>query len=497
MAAGKLRRWGLAQTKLQLTCIAAIAVCSLGAACRGHVSGSAALQQKSGQAPQPADARLTTYNKEVGSPQVQAGRDGSIHVAFVEATNPGLEDFVFYRSSTDGGKSWSAPVNLSQDMPGHMVGPCRLAVDGQNRVYVVWRAIATPNTGLPSSRGPDYVACNLFYRSLSNGQWGPITPINAPLADPQNQRIGIGSFFAAADPTGKVHVAYSVNTDVFHPELMFQAGTKYAQHQAAMGTGSVAEVDLDGNQHSAPREVFLTTVTPAGAFKACDGLSLLDGYFDASGAPHFVAEATANNEPFGQTRIAIVEGGKQTTAVTLPTSTVETYPPWLLVDAQGRNHIIVDFGGGEEHSVRDYVAGTGQYTVLKTETPVHFPIRGFQAGQGPAGTMAVVMELNANGLDDGETWIAIYDGKAWRPAVQLTHYKTMDSGTYTALGLRSSVTTVGHWNAGATGAVTIDNTGHVLLVHEADHSGSVAVQGGGVTGVGGGTSSPELLFHHF
>ncbi len=97
------------------------------------------------QAQQGADAKLTKYDRDAAFPQIKAGRDGKIHVLFVEATKLGRENFVSYRSRTDGGMSWSPATILSEDMAGHMVGPCQLAIDGQNRVYAVWRLSAVPN----------------------------------------------------------------------------------------------------------------------------------------------------------------------------------------------------------------------------------------------------------------------------------------------------------------------------------------------------------------
>jgi hypothetical protein len=318
----------------------------------------------------------------------------------VESTRVGIESFVFYRSRTDGGKSFSAPTNLSEEMAGHMVGPCRLAIDGQNRVYAVWRVLSLANATLSGESHQNALGCNLVYRVLVGSQWSPIITINAPTADQMHQGRGVGSFFAGVDPAGRVHTAYVLNTDVFHPDVMFQAGTPYAQHRPGLGNGSIGEVDLNGTLHTAPREAFLSPVTTVGATKSCDTLDLVDGYFDANGAPHLVAQATTSNEPNGQSRIVIAEGGRQTLAVTLPNPIYHQfgYPPALLVDAQGRNHVIVDFAGGEKHSVRDYLGTTGQYTVLKTEMPVNFPLRGFQAGQGPAGTMGVVLEMDDTGL---------------------------------------------------------------------------------------------------
>ena len=425
------------KTNLPLAAVAALHCLALTlSGCNPATAGPQASAKRTAPAPQAGDVKLTKYDKVVASPQIATGRDGTIHVAFVEATKPGIEDFVFDRSSTDGGKSWTETKNLSEDMPGRTVGPVRLAVNRQGSVYAVWRAAAIPYLSLDPSSHQTRSGCNLVYRVLSGGQWSAILPVNDPQANQEHQRIGAGSFFAGADPAGKVHVAYVLNTNISSPELMFGADTKFPQHAPGMGNGSIAEVDLDGAQHSKPREAFLTPVVKAPNANKCDGLDMLDGYFDQSGAPHFVATASMGvAEPFGQTRIVICENGQQSPVVTLPGPS--PYRPYLLLDAQGHNHVIVDFAGGEQHSIRDYVAGTGQYTVIKTEKPIDHPLTGFQAGQGPAGTGVVVMELNETAaMGDGETWIAVYDGKAWRPDAQVTNYKNQASGSYKATGTR-------------------------------------------------------------
>ncbi len=321
-------------------------------------------ESSSAQPQQSQDTILTRYNLDVGSPQVAVSRDGTINVAYVEATKPGIENFVFYRSSSNGGKSWSESKNLSEDIAGRTVGPVRLTVDGAGRVYAIWRVSGVPYVGLNANTHQSGVGCNLVYRVLTGSQWSAIQPVNLPVADSAHQHIGAGSFFAGADPAGKVHVAYILNTDVFHPEFMLGAGTSFPQHFYGMGQGSLAQVDLDGTQHSTPREAFLTPVTRAPNNNKCDALDLLDGYFDSTGSPVFIAQASSGVGEISGSRIVICEKGKQSTVVTLPGGNNEqfTTPPYLLADAQGRNHVIVDFKGGEHHTIRDYVAGSDQYT---------------------------------------------------------------------------------------------------------------------------------------
>ena len=78
--------------------------------------------------------KLSQYDTQILPPSLAVGGDGTLHVAFVEeqATSP-FNYFVYYRSSKDGGTTWSPPTNLSEAMPGFNVGTCRLVLDGKDR----------------------------------------------------------------------------------------------------------------------------------------------------------------------------------------------------------------------------------------------------------------------------------------------------------------------------------------------------------------------------
>jgi hypothetical protein len=93
-----------------------------------------------------------------------------IHVAFVEQHHTTYAYAVYYRESRDGGATWSAAKNLSEDMVGLNTGRCTVLVDGQNRTYVIWRAgreASFPVSAEPSSRGSP---TNLVYRCYAGGQ---------------------------------------------------------------------------------------------------------------------------------------------------------------------------------------------------------------------------------------------------------------------------------------------------------------------------------------
>ena len=59
-------------------------------------------------------------------------------------------------------------------------------------------------------------------------------------------------------------------------------------------------------------------------------------------------------------QIDLFEGGKETPAIKLPMPYMETWttPPRLLLDAQGRRHIIAFYHAGEHPAFRDYVVGS-------------------------------------------------------------------------------------------------------------------------------------------
>jgi hypothetical protein len=71
---------------------------------------------------------------EAFEPEIDAGPDGSINIAW-EDTAPGATSIMFARS-TDGGQTFSDPVRVSQG--DDAAAQAHIAVDGSDRIFVVW-----------------------------------------------------------------------------------------------------------------------------------------------------------------------------------------------------------------------------------------------------------------------------------------------------------------------------------------------------------------------
>jgi hypothetical protein len=76
------------------------------------------------------------------------GREGEIHLAWRHVYPGNLRDMAF-TSSRDGGRSFATPVRVSEDqwsVEGCPEDGPALAVDGNNRVHIVWTTVVTENS---------------------------------------------------------------------------------------------------------------------------------------------------------------------------------------------------------------------------------------------------------------------------------------------------------------------------------------------------------------
>lgn len=195
--------------------------------------------------------KLSQHDQLVLNPNIAVTADGAIHVAFIErqVVSP-YTLFVYHRKSSDGGKTWSEAKNLSEEMVNCAVGYCNLLVDGQDRVYVIWRAGL--GTYLPVSEGQNV---NLVYRVLDHGKWSKIIAINAPGSASTQNNASIFSF-ASTDAAGHVQVVWNACPDTFRPEL-----TVNGMHLAGVGNGLVFQATLDGSTPPTPRQIYMAQVT--------------------------------------------------------------------------------------------------------------------------------------------------------------------------------------------------------------------------------------------
>lgn len=461
--------------------------------------GGLAVSQKDGR---PIDGvKLSRHDADIHNPGIAVAPDGTIHVAFVErrAETP-YTYAVYHRSSSDGGKSWSDAKNLSEVLPDYVVGNCRIATDGANRVYVIWRTGYAEN--VPDSGTEPHAAqtCNsLYYRVLENGAWSGKAILVHPAATRETSDMGSASWFVATDPTGKVHVVwnqYPSRQD--HPEFY-----GHGYRDLTIGIGQVKETTLDGKDPGQPREIYMAKVTKDKAFGTprCDHYDTINGYVDAAGQAHFLARAHVQGiTPEPNNRFVMVENGSENLALTLPGSVSGywQYPPTLLVDAKGQRHIIAWYKAGEQPNIRDYVVGSdAEPTVIRASKEVKGKVIGFQAFQGSAGRMVVLMQMNDTGKEtDDELYVSMSDGGKWSAPVNVTNNTGKFYFISHSTSIASHVATSSYWYPGP-GAAAFDRQGHLVLTYISKEHSIVASQALGVTLAGGSTVTPKLRFLRF
>lgn len=404
--------------------------------------------------------------------------------------------FLYYRASRDGGKSWTTPTNLSEVLPNTPVSTTRLLADASRRIYAIWRTTFTMNSSnAPSSQGDSY---NLVYRVLENGTWSKAIYIHPPTTM-QQQHFGSSSWFAANEPsTGRVQVIWNTSPAPRHPESYF-----FGMVAPGIRLGAVMRVVLDGSNLSAPQEFFHTPIgkRPGESSPSCEGFDMINGYLDAAGQPHFLGQVLQPGvSPEPADRFQLVENNQQYAALELPGTsyTYWHYPPTLLLDAQGRRHVVTMYQYGERQSVRDYVLGSNaEPQVVRATTAGTGKVMGVQAFQGPGGRMAALMQMaDTDPLKDAELYLSTSTGNGWSTPINLTNNKGRVAFKDTQTGSRSSVSTMSSWYPGD-GAAAFDPSGHVYVAYIVNRKDLFSQNAFGVTLAGGSSGQPNLLFQRF
>jgi hypothetical protein len=270
----------------------------------------------------------------------------------------------------------------------------------------------------------------------------------------------------------------------------------------------IVQATLDGANVSPSREIWLRKVPDPNAPErvTCDALDALDGYFDARGAAHVIAYV--QHPPFVpapvNTSVELLEGGKQTKITELPPiNTSNNYPPKLLVDAKGRQHLIAHYNAGEHPCFRDYLIGSNDEpeAILSAKGPKG-TIYGFQAYQGPRGRMVAVMQTTDDGrLEEGDTWLSFSDGAAnggkWTEPICITNNaaRRQFAAKQGADARQGDVALATRYGPGE-GAVAFDRDGHLLLALVNVKVGTFAV-GGSIISGSATTAHPILFFYRF
>lgn len=460
-----------------------------------------AVIQKNGK---PIDGiKLSQHDREITSPSIAVSRNGAIHIAFNEIHRTTYAPSIYHRSSSDGGKTWSEAKNLSEEMPDIKVGQCTCLVDGQDRVYVIWRTglgVNFPAASDPGAAGQG----NLVYRVLQNGKWSKIKNIHPP-GSAQKQDDGALAYFAVVDAAGRAQVVWNALPDHWHPEVTKISG-EYHQHLAGIGNGLVFQSTLDGANPAAPQEIYLPPVGGQGEQGGyglyCDGLNSLNGFVDAAGHAHFVAQVTSyHDESYKhQSRFELIENAQAGPHVDLPDLSYHGWRdiPTLLVDASGTKHLVLLYPAGERPSIRDYLLGSDEEpTIIRQAASVKGTVDGFQAYQGPNGRMVAIMQMNDSGeRGSGETYISMSNGKGWSTPINVTNNEGRKSFVSKQTSVASNIAIAKSYYPGRA-AAAIDNEGHLLVLMINNEYGLFSNSAFGVTLAGGSSSTPTLQFLKF
>lgn len=468
-----------------------------------RADGVPAVAEKDGK---PFDGvKVSKYDAEIFAPQLACASDGTIHLIYVErqAVSP-YAFFVFHRQSTDGGLTWSDTKNLSEVMPQFNVGYCRLCIDGQDRVYVIWRSSLKENfpvTVTAAGNGQQ----NLVYRVLDHGKWSKVLYVHKP-GSPETQNDGSCSFTAVTDASGKVQVIYNALPDTFDPEKYMVVSGTFKQHVSGIGRGLVFQATLDGTAAAQPRQLFCANfhVKPGdekyGRF--CDDLDSIDGYCDAAGAPRFIAWVRGEAYPGSDNRqYCIYDGAVAKPVVKIPNwYSLDGNPPRLLVDAAGKEHIVALYPAGEQQSFRDYVVGSDDEptTIMSAKAPKGTAY-GCQAFQGPNGKMIVLMQTTDAGMNDrGDSWISTSTGGAggWSTPVCITNNAGRETWWAKDTGILHGAAAGSRFGPGQ-GAAVVDKTGHLVVALIDVETGSFGMSNGGVVYMSGSSSKPRLHVYRF
>jgi hypothetical protein len=148
--------------------------------------------------------------------------------------------------------------------------------------------------------------------------------------------------------------------------------------------------------------------------------------------------------------------------------------------------------------VRDYLIGTEEDpVVIRSAAAVTGSVDGFQAYQGPGGTMIAIMQINDTGeRGSGDTFISPSTGEAWRTPVNVTNNAGRKKFASTQTSAASNIAVSSSYYPGPA-AATVDREGRLLLLMINKEYGLLSSSAFGVSLVGGSTSTPTLQFLRF
>lgn len=332
-------------------------------------------------------ACLSQYEHAAGSASVIGG-DGTWHALFQDMPAYGKPVFIFHRASRDGGKTWSAPVNVSEDGTGNGSSYPRLGRDGQGNVFAAWIRFGQDGRVIDSSTldGPGgYVQGTLMLRKWGGSQWEPTLTVG------NLEKVLSFCFFNALDGSLKL--------------LWVDEGGMIVQCPANGGDG--------------------LEVVPAGGIP-CDNPTYnrpgnLAAVPDSQGGIILIAERKFENSQ----ELVLWHAGKLHVVAADPkyeTRNTFNYPAQIFADASGKIHVlyIPHPKLTEREQLWDLDPVTGQHTVVFSGRGGNDSISNFQL-VADNGIAHVAVQWSVGKVADSTDVAAIsFDGTKWSAPRGLT-----------------------------------------------------------------------------
>ena len=453
--------------------------------------------------------KLSQYDK-AGFCDLAVASDGTLHAIFNEAPDAMKPSYLYYRSSSDGGTTWSEIKNLSDDESGNSCGYARIAIDGKGRAYAIWKYIGK-NELLdgPGAAGAGILA----FRCLEGGTWSRTTRLN-------EVKTPVYSWFAAPGPGGAINLVWS---------QMAADAMAVQGWPSAMTADLIQQVVLDGPTSGSPKMVIPRKPLPTQAQIAAAhanhkdfsyeethpgkaGLLNLRGYIDPAGTAVFVAEDFGTETDKEHGKHIVLWDGKALQPL-YAYERFQTYnnfndPPTLLLDAEGKQHVIRAPEKAEKASVRDYAVEGGKWSdpvdVIAAKGGKGAVIH-WQATQLPGGKMAVTTALSETGgwaPEDTELFVSFSDGLGkWSAPLRITDNVSLQNFSHKETGGSNAISSSKSYSPHfANVQMTKEGRPCILMVNS--ENTLIGITNAGVTSGGrvvsglstGRVSSPNVYF---
>jgi len=161
-----------------------------------------------------SEPRLVSINGNSYMADIAVDSKGVIHVIFddrgepLSEARPGYAD-IFYRRSSDGGKTWSYPVNLSRSPTGS--SRAQMEIDSNDNIHVVW------DEGWDRLSGQGAPVFSTYTSSSDGGEsWSSLTSFSYPEGTNAQLAVGIdgqGGVVVVWRATSRPEIFYAWSSD--------------------------------------------------------------------------------------------------------------------------------------------------------------------------------------------------------------------------------------------------------------------------------------------